>query len=145
MDLRAVLLAPSLSTSASYYQTKLACHNFFQDDSGTSDVDTYFWHEAVHVLLWTSQRYCNSGSELWRDYQPSIQKWEARNTDIKFRWLFQPDLAPTWDFFWGWLGGLWVNFLLTFRWLSTQTDTRNWDYSLHFSTSSIGSLSCPWP
>ena len=46
MDLQIVLLAPKLFANASYYKTKLSCHNFTVYDVATRDCTCYFWHEA---------------------------------------------------------------------------------------------------
>ena len=46
MDLQVVLLAPKLFANASYYKTKLSCHNFTVYDVASRDCICYFWHEA---------------------------------------------------------------------------------------------------
>ncbi|KAK7115597.1 hypothetical protein V1264_001435 [Littorina saxatilis] len=46
MDLQVVLLAPSLLANASYFKTKLCCHNFTLYDLARHDVSCYFWDET---------------------------------------------------------------------------------------------------
>lgn len=46
VDLQQVLLAPKLFANASYFKTKLCCHNFTVYDLATRKVECYFWHEG---------------------------------------------------------------------------------------------------
>ena len=46
MDLQAVLLAPRLFANASYFKTKLCCHNFTLYELTSRRCVRYFWHEC---------------------------------------------------------------------------------------------------
>ena len=46
MDVQSVLLCPKVEASATYYKTKLACHNYTIYDMATKAVICYFWHEG---------------------------------------------------------------------------------------------------
>lgn len=47
MDVQAVLTAPRLQVSASYYKMKLMVHNFIFYNMVTGDADCYIWHEGA--------------------------------------------------------------------------------------------------
>ena len=51
MDLQAVLLAPKLKASASFYKTKLAVHNFTLYNLATKSSTCYVWHEGEGGLV----------------------------------------------------------------------------------------------
>ncbi|XP_051746313.1 uncharacterized protein LOC127510601 isoform X1 [Ctenopharyngodon idella] len=50
MDLQALLLCPRFNSSALYYKTKLAVHNFTIYDMSTHNTTCYVWHEGEGAL-----------------------------------------------------------------------------------------------
>ncbi|GFO46813.1 cation-transporting ATPase [Plakobranchus ocellatus] len=51
MDLQGVLLAPSISSSSTYFKTKLTVHNFTLYNMVTKDAVCYVWHKAEGGLI----------------------------------------------------------------------------------------------